>query len=242
MNGFLGALQFLTILPLGQARPFLPEKMVPYFPVVGLVIGGILSGFDWLVGQWWPRPTAAVLDVLLLVIITGALHLDGLADTADGLYAKRPLEKALAIMKDSRVGAMGVVALVSGLALKWAGLVSLSEHRQWLLIIIPSYARASMLLGMQLLPYGRPEGGTAHAFFASPIKASGLWGLLPAIVISGLLGWKGLWLNACFLILVAATLFFYKRRVNCITGDMLGALGEICESALFLLISMGGSA
>ncbi len=241
MNGFLAALQFLTILPSGRTRPFLPGKMVPFFPVVGLILGLVLSGFDWVVGQYWPRPAAAVLDVFFLVMVTGAFHLDGLADTADGLYGRHPVEKALTIMKDSRVGAMGVVAITSVLAIKWAGLASLTDHRQWLLIIVPCYARASMLLGMKFLPYGRPAGGTGHAFFASPPKVSALWGLLPAVVISGLFGWKGFWLNVSFLMLTAATLYFYKRRLNCITGDMLGAMGEMCESGLFLLISMGGT-
>jgi adenosylcobinamide-GDP ribazoletransferase len=240
-NGLVTALQFLTILPAGKARPFWPQKMMPYFPVVGLIIGGLLAGFDAVVAQWWPRPAAAVLDVLFLVVVTGAFHLDGLADTADGFYGGHSAQTALAIMKDSRVGAIGVVAIVGGLAIKWAGLASLADHRQWILIVVPSYARAGMLAGIRFLPYGRPEGGTGQAFFDSPLKASSFWGLLPAAVLSGLLGWKGVWLNACFVLLTAAVLFFYRRRLGCITGDMLGASGEICESGLFLLMATGGA-
>lgn len=242
MNNLLAALQFLTILPAGRPRLFLPEKMTPFFPVVGLLLGLTLAGVDWAAVQMWPRPAAAVLDVFFLVIVTGAFHLDGLGDTADGLYGNHPAEKALAIMKDSRIGAMGVVAIVSGLALKWAGLASLDGHRPWLLMIIPAYARASMVLGMMFLPYGRPAGGTGHGFFESPVDFRRLWGLLPVVVLSGLLGWTGLWLNVFFVLLVASTLLFYKHRIHCITGDMLGAMGEVCESGLFLLISIGGVA
>lgn len=242
MKNLLAALQFLTILPAGRTRPFVPDKMTPFFPVVGLVLGLMLAGIDWAAVQMWPRPAAAVLDVFFLVIVTGAFHLDGLGDTADGLYGNHPVEKALAIMKDSRIGAMGVVAILSGLALKWAGLASLDGHRPWLLMIIPAYARASMLLGMIFLPYGRPSGGTGFGFFESAVDFRRLWGLLPAVVISGLLGWTGLWLNVFFAVLVASILLFYRRRIQCITGDMLGAMGEACESGLFLLISIGGVA
>ena len=83
-------------------------------------------------GKAWSQPVASILDVFLLVIITGALHLDGLGDTADGLYGRRPVEKALAIMKDSRIGAMGVVAIICGLAIKWGGLSGLDADRRWL--------------------------------------------------------------------------------------------------------------
>jgi adenosylcobinamide-GDP ribazoletransferase len=97
-----------------------------------------------------------------------------------------------------------------------------------------------MLFGMKFLPYGRPEEGTGHGFFESPLKVTDFWGLLLLVLISGLVGWKGLMLNVFFGVLVIGVLFFYKRKVNCITGDMLGAMCESCESGLFLLISMGG--
>lgn len=143
-------------------------------------------------------------------------------------------------MKDSRIGAMGVVAIISGLAIKWGGLASISDDRQWLLLLVPAYARASMLFGMRFLPYGRPEGGTGHGFFETPLKLAAFWGLLPLVLLSALMGWRAVWLNLCFGVLVTALLWFYKRRINCITGDMLGAMCEVCESGLFLLISMGG--
>ncbi|MDJ0828447.1 MAG: adenosylcobinamide-GDP ribazoletransferase [Desulfobacterales bacterium] len=240
MTGFLAALQFLTIIPGGRDRPFMPDRMIPFFPLVGLCIGGMLAGFDWAVGNLWSQPVASVLDVFILVFISGALHLDGLGDTADGLYGRRPVDKALAIMKDSRIGTMGVVAIISGLAIKWGGLASISDDRQWLLLLVPAYARASMLFGMRFLPYGRPEGGTGHGFFETPLKLAAFWGLLPLVLLSALMGWRAVWLNLCFGVLVTALLWFYKRRINCITGDMLGAMCEVCESGLFLLISMGG--
>ncbi len=99
--------------------------MIPYFPLVGLLLGGFVSVFDRLILNLWSQPVASLLDVVLLVFLTGALHLDGLGDTADGLYGNRPRERALEIMKDSRIGVMGLTAIVCGLAVKWAGIVGL---------------------------------------------------------------------------------------------------------------------
>ena len=119
MKRLIAALQFLTIIPFGKSSIYDPKGMIPFFPIVGLIIGGLLSIFDHLSSRFWPAQTTAILDVVLLVIMTAALHLDGLGDTADGALGHRSREKALAIMKDSRIGVMGVVAIVCTLAVKW---------------------------------------------------------------------------------------------------------------------------
>jgi len=234
MKPLRSAIQFLTIIPLGKEEGFFPEKMLPYFPLAGLLIGLLLAFFDMIVLQFWPAPVAAVLDTIFLVILTGALHMDGLCDTADGLYGGSTREKALSIMKDSRAGAIGVVAVICCFSLKYAGLLGIDFNRMILLIIVPAYARGGTLFGFKFLNYGRPQGGTGHAFFHQKIKFSTFWGLLIPFFLSFLLGWKCILLNLCFLTAVAAILTFYKKRIGCITGDMLGAMTEILEALLFL--------
>ena len=232
----------MTIIPMGRTTTFDPPRMIPYFPMVGLFLGLITALFDQFASALWSRPVASLLDVLVLAVLTGAFHLDGLGDSADGLLGQRPREKALTIMKDSRLGTMGLVAIVFGLALKWAGIAGLDADRTLLLIIVPAYARAGMLFGMRFLEYGRPEGGTGLDFFKKKLAWSAFWGLTAPVVLSVFLGWNMIWLNLGFVTFTAMLVWYFKRRVGCITGDMLGAMAEILEPGLFLLISMGGVA
>ncbi|MDM8522238.1 adenosylcobinamide-GDP ribazoletransferase [Desulfococcaceae bacterium HSG8] len=241
MKKLISAIQFLTILPIGKPGTF-DKRMVEFFPIVGLMLGLMLCAFDLAVSRLWSGSVTALLDVILLAILTGSLHLDGLGDTADGLYGNRPKEKALAIMKDSRIGVMGLVAIVCGLSVKWGGIMSLDTHRHLLLVIIPAYARGAMMFGFKYFAYGRPEGGTGHAFFEDSLGISAFWGVLAVAFLSLFAGWRGLLLNLVFVILTVLILLYYKRRMGCITGDMLGAMNEITESVLFLMVSMGGTA
>lgn len=239
MKGFISALQFITILPLGKARTFDPPKMVPYFPLVGILLGLMVALFDAVVIRFWTPPVAALLDVIMLAVLTAAFHLDGLGDTADGLLGPRSRDTALEIMKDSRLGTMGLLAILFGLALKWGGIANLDAHRSILLITIPAYARAGILFGMRYLPYGRTEG-TGKPFFSEKISLRYFWGLILTIGLSLILGLKALWLNLAFAIIIGAILLFYKKRMGCITGDMLGAMTELTEAGLFLMASAGG--
>lgn len=238
MRNLISALQFITILPLGKAEAFEPPKMIPYFPLVGILLGLLVALFDTLVAGFWTPQVVALLDVLLLAVLTGAFHLDGLADTADGLFSPRTRDQALEIMKDSRIGVMGLVAILFGLALKWGGIANLEAHRTILLIMIPAYARAGILFGMRYLPYGRPDG-TGRPFFKEKLSIKSFWGLILPVGLSLIIGLKAIWLNLAFAVIIASILFFYKKRMGCITGDMLGAMTEITEAGLFLLISIG---
>ena len=241
MKNFLSAIQFITILPVGQSDVFEPQRIIPYFPLVGMLLGLMLAVFDALALMLWSRPVVAVLDVVFLAAATGAFHIDGLGDTADGLFGQRPREKALAIMKDSRLGTMGLVAIAGGLAIKWGGIAALESHRFLFLVLVPAYARCAMLFGMRFLDYGRPEGGTGSDFFKEKLNDADFWGLGITVVISFFAGWKMILLNIGFVFLVAAIIFYYKKRMGGITGDMIGAMGEATESFLFLLVSIGGT-
>jgi adenosylcobinamide-GDP ribazoletransferase len=238
MKRLIAALQFLTIIPLGKSAIYDPKGMVPFFPVVGIIIGGLLSIFDYIALIFWPEPVTAVLDVVFLVIITAALHLDGLGDSADGLLGHRSKEKALMIMKDSRIGVMGLVAIVCTLAVKWAGLMHFDDHRMLLLVLVPAYSRSAMIFGIRFLKYGRPEGGTGYDLFDEPIKLTAFQWMSIPVILSIFLGWKAIWLNIIFTLITAIIILYYKKRMGCITGDMLGAMTEVTESLLFLFISI----
>ena len=237
MKAFVAALQFLTVLPVGVKGTYAPRAMIGWFPVVGIVIGLLLAAFDSLVSHLWDRSAAAVLDVILLALVTGALHLDGLGDAADGLYGRKPAEKALAIMKDSRIGVMALVSVVAVLALKWSGLTGLTHDRFLLLVLVPAYARGAMLFAIRGLPYGR-SAGTGYDLFETPLKTRDFGGLFLVMGLSLLLGWGALFLNLFFGGLVAAFMAYYRRKIGCVTGDMLGAMAEVTEGALFLLMAL----
>ena len=240
MRNLISALQFITILPLGKAKSFDPPKMVPYFPLVGILLGLMVALFDSVVLRFWAPSVAALLDIALLAVLTAAFHIDGLGDTADGLLGPRSRDEALEIMKDSRIGTMGLVAILFCLALKWSGIASLEAHRSIILIIIPAYARAGILFGMRYLPYGRPNG-TGKPFFSEKLSLKHFWGVIFPIGLSLILGLKAIWLNLAFGVIIAMILLFYKKRMGCITGDMLGAMVEITEAGLFLMISFGNA-
>ncbi len=239
MRNLISALQFITILPLGKSKSFDPPKMVPYFPLVGILLGLLVAAFDAIIVRFWAPPVVALLDIILLAVLTGAFLFDGLGDTDDGLLGPRSRDEALEIMKDSRVGTMGLVAILFGSAIKWGGIASLSYNHSLFLIIVPAYARAGILFGMRYLPYGRPDG-TCKAFFNEKLSWLHFWGLLLPIALSLLLGLKAFWLNLAFAIIIGSILFFYKKRMGCITGDMLGAMTELTEAGLFLTASIGG--
>ncbi len=238
MRNLIAALQFITILPLGRVESFDPPKMVPFFPLVGILLGLLVALFDSVVIRFWTQPVAALLDVILLAVLTGAFHLDGLGDAADGLLSPRSIDEALEIMKDSRIGTMGLVAIVFGLALKWGGIAGLDFSRSIFLIIVPAYARAGILFAMRFLPYGR-SNGTGKPFFDQKLALTHFWGLVLPVGLSLILGLKAIWLNLAFAIIIGMILLFYKKRMACITGDMLGAMVEITEAGLFLIASLG---
>ncbi|MBW1698272.1 MAG: adenosylcobinamide-GDP ribazoletransferase [Deltaproteobacteria bacterium] len=239
MKSLIAAIRFITVLSVGKYRVFEPKGMIPYFPIVGILLGGMVAAFDNVVGQMWSVPVVSLLDVIFLVFLTGAFHLDGLGDTADGLLSHRSKERALAIMKDSRVGVMGLVAIVCALSIKWAGIAGIEDHRSMLLVIIPAYARGGMIAGIRFLEYGRADSGIGRDFLGERLKFTAFAGLLIPVFLSLLMGMKALWLNGWFIVSTLAILRYYRKKMGCVTGDMLGAMVEFLESILFLISSTG---
>jgi adenosylcobinamide-GDP ribazoletransferase len=239
MRDLADAFGFLTALPLGKGRDLDAPRTVPYFPLVGLVLGAALALGDSLFSRLWPAPVASLLDVLLLAALSGGLHLDGLGDTADGLLSHRPPERVLEIMRDSRTGVMGVLAIVFVLGIKWASLQSLGSQRALWLLVIPAYSRGAMMFGIRFLPYGRPGGGLGTDFFAQKPSWTSLSTIGVPVLFSLLLEGSFLGLNMSFAVLTGLILLYYRRRLGCLTGDMLGALTEVEEAALFLIAALG---
>nr|WP_321401822.1 adenosylcobinamide-GDP ribazoletransferase [uncultured Desulfobacter sp.] len=235
-------LAFITILPTGKDPVYSPLGMIRFFPVVGLIIGALLVITDVLASMFWSAPAAALVDLIFLVAVTGAFHLDGLGDTADGIFSHRGRERALEIMKDSRTGMMGLVAVILGLATKLAGIwsvkISCSPIQTMLIFfLVPAFSRASMIFGIKYLNYGR-QNGTGKDLFDRPLNSKDFLLCLIPLGLSLLLGLKGLILILGFALGCVGILTFYKRKMNCITGDMLGAMTEVMEAWLFMVAGM----
>lgn len=233
LKRFLTACRYLTALPLPRsAEAGDLGRAAGWFPVVGFVVGGVLAGAALAVPRFAPPLVGAVFLVALWAGLTGGLHLDGLADTLDGLGGGWSRDEALAIMHDAGTGAYGVTGVVLILALKIAALASLPVDLAWrALLVAPVLGRIGPLVLARLCPPARGEGaGHAFALTVGPsalLVASGV-GVVAALALVG--PWGAL------LVLVAgveAALFagYLRRRIGGLTGDCLGALVETTEAS-----------
>lgn len=240
----IAAFRFLTVLPLpgsfGAAGDDL-RGALPWFPLVGLVLGGVASAAAWLSWQFLPVPVAAVMLTALLLFFSGAMHLDGLADTADGFFSARGREEMLVIMRDSRIGVMGVAAVVLLLLLKVACLGSLTPGgAARVCLLMPIAGRCALVLMTCLLPYVRSEGGLATSLYAgrSPWIASLA---LAALVLAGhaFLGPDGIIAAAAAILAVLLFAAYCWRRIGGATGDTLGAACELAEASVAFSLAVG---
>jgi len=235
MKRFLAAIQFLTILPL--PRGLSPDERalgesLPFFPVVGLGIGAAVVWIDWGLGSLFPVGVTSVFAVILLIAASGGLHLDGLADTADGFFSSRPRERILEIMRDSRTGPMGVAAIVCVIALKIALIASVAAPaRAWVLLLTPVAGRCALLVHMVLLPYARPKG-LAQVFHRNRSRVHALWALT-FLIAAGMLagGVPGLIAGGVSFLFALLFTACVRRRIGGLTGDTLGAACEWTELA-----------
>ena len=234
MRSFFAAIRFLTIFPVpsewcGGEREL--ARGVWFFPVVGALLGGGIALADhWLV-RTLPIFPESVLIVILLLAVSGGLHMDGLSDTADGVLSARPRERILEIMKDSHVGAMGVMAIVVVLLFKTSILVLLETPQRGIyLFLTPLLGRASFLFPMALSRYARENGGLGSVFARRRtlgwLAWGGLWMIVPSVFF---LGREGGILAISTLGLVALFTWYMQRKIGGWTGDTLGALCELCE-------------
>jgi adenosylcobinamide-GDP ribazoletransferase len=243
MKAFMAALRFLTVAPIpgnwGTAEEDL-ARSVPWFPVVGLLIGGLAALVAWGLAPVAPPMVTAVLLIAVLLACSGCLHLDGLADTADGVLSSRSRERMLEIMKDSHTGAMGAMALVMVLLAKFAALASLPPPLLWpAVLLMPLAGRSMIVVHMALLPYAR-EDGLGAVFYRQRPRLAAIWAAVALEAVAwGVLGLRGL---ATWGICLAVTLLlalYLKRKIGGVTGDTFGALCEIMEVVPALCLAFG---
>ncbi len=207
--------------------------MVVYFPLVGLLIGGLLVGVDHIGSLIFPDFLRCAVDVLFLAVVTGALHLDGLADSADGLFSHRPRNRVLEIMKDPRVGVMGVLAVLFCVLLKVGGIHGMGETNLWLwLLLAPTLARASQVIGLVFMEDVREGEGIGSALYQKGNYRT-LAGCLVPLVIPFLFHFRtGILMLIVFASSTAVLLIYFQYRIGGMTGDTFGALTEIVETVL----------
>jgi adenosylcobinamide-GDP ribazoletransferase len=227
------ALQFLTIIPLQPSvRPEERDiaRSMSFFPLMGMIIGGFLILINLITSRYLSPFITSALILIGWVGITGALHLDGFADTVDGLCGGEKKEQILRIMEDSFIGAKGAIALILLLLLKFTILVELAaEYKNYALFFAPVAGRWSMVAGIYLSSYAREEG-LAKAFFSHKTGREIFW----ASLITFCLGLILFRIEFFYIIgiVLAANLFlitYIKRKIGGLTGDNLGALNEIIE-------------
>ena len=228
------ALVLLTRLPL----PHLPQEAfkrqsaaVWAFPLAGLavalpacLVASLALRLD------LPAPVAAGLALAVQILLTGAMHEDGLADTADGFWGGFDTARRLEIMKDSQIGTYGVLALILGLGLRWMALAALFETAgPWFLVALAALSRAAMPVVMHALPNAR-QAGLSHGV-GRPGKRAVTFGVLIALMIS--LPALGLYATlGASLVMIATTLgaaALARAKIGGQTGDILGATQQICE-------------
>lgn len=237
---FLIAFQFLTVFRfsenLNENEADLAAS-VGYYPLVGLVLGGLLAVIFALFGHIFSPGVMGILLVLALALFTHGLHLDGLADTADGLFSHRDQARKLAIMKDSSVGVFGAAALVLFLGLKTMLLAELNGPAAWrVLVLFPLWGRWAGSLTACLSQYAREEGGLGRPF----INLAGLRELYlaggAALLFSFVfLGVPGLITALAVGLAAVAGIHVWQRRLGGVTGDVLGAVIELGECLGLLL-------
>ncbi|MEM7276824.1 MAG: adenosylcobinamide-GDP ribazoletransferase [Pseudomonadota bacterium] len=239
---FLLALQFMTRLPVNPGSAFSEENFlasVRHYPLVGLFVGLLNAGIFVAANALFPTVVAVLVTISVSILMTGAFHEDGLADMFDGIGGGSNKERALQIMKDSRIGVFGMTALAMVLALKTSALVSMPPALLVLALVVAHAAsRWSSVIAIASSRYVRDEGtakpvaeGISHPalLFASAV------GLAPFLAF-WLIGHGALALPALTGLLIAhlATRIFYQRKINGYTGDCLGALQQISELGVYL--------
>jgi len=234
LRAVAGAAGFLTLLPLGRRLEIARGDVARgawSFPLVGAVLGAAVAGVAIAAHLVLPPLAAAALAGAFGLVATGALHLDGLADSADGLGGRSP-ERALEIMRDHAVGAYGAAAITLDLTLRVVLLGALLEHGEALaaLVVAGAVSRAAVLPLARWLPYARTEPGPGAALSGRLSRERVVAGIAIATALSlTVVGLDGLAVIAFSVPVVLAIGLMTRRRLNGVTGDVLGATVELVE-------------
>ncbi len=239
--GFWAALQFLTIFPTPLHRKVTAKtsgQSLTYFPLVGLILGGILLGLHYGLILVLPSSVVNVLLVIALVILTGAHHIDGFIDTCDGVIAGKSKSERLAIMSDSKVGAFGIVGAILLLLLKYVSLSSASILPA--LLLMPTLSRWAMVSIIFTFPYAKRSGmGLAfkHGATWQRLTIATITALIVSVI---LLQWWGLVLMAAMWLIAFGIASYLRSRLGGLTGDNYGAINELSEVIVLILIILIG--
>jgi adenosylcobinamide-GDP ribazoletransferase len=242
---FFIALQFFTRLPIPGWVGFDPawlHQASRYFPLVGLLVGAVGAAVYAAAGWLWPAPVAALLSTAATIYLTGAFHEDGFADMCDGFGGGLTRQRVLEIMKDSRIGSYGAVALVLLLGLKVLLLSLLAPQAAIAaLLLAHPVSRLAAAMLIHLLDYAREEGKAkpmAHAMTRSELAIAAVCTGVPACVLAygGWLSWFTL--AAAMSAAGVATWLGAKcvKRIGGYTGDCLGAVQQLAEVAVYLCV------
>jgi adenosylcobinamide-GDP ribazoletransferase len=233
---FLAAIQLLTSIPIRLKRELSARQLgqaAAWFPLVGLGIGGILAGLNWVLNLILPPSVTNVLLIIALVMITGAIHLDGLSDTCDGIAGHKTVKERWKVMHDSRVGAFGVIGIVLILLAQYVALNNVpSDKMTPVLLFMPVVSRWAMVYSIFSFPYARPTGlgkaykeatGWAQFLIATLLTLAVAGGLYPLFNVGGFLLFGGV------LVVATALAFYLKHKFAGLTGDTYGAINEVAE-------------
>lgn len=237
LNELLLAFQFMTRIPISglPREPHALARAAKFFPVVGLVIGLIAAGVQRLLVERVQHQVLALILIMYLVLITGAFHEDGLADAADGFGGGWTKQKILAIMRDSRIGSFGTVAVTLSLLSRFILITSISPSRLPGFLVTSSVLCrwTSLPLGFWL-PYAREDKGLGGALAGQMPLSSLLWGTGFSVVsVAAALGLDSLLPCLISLLVTAASGLYFKRQIQGVTGDCFGAINQITEIAIY---------
>ncbi len=238
LRSALMAVQFLTRIPVPQIAAYDPnwlQHAAKYFPLVGAVVGCVAAAVLLAASIVFPQPIPIVLAVMAAVLLTGGLHEDGLADSADGLFGGATPERRLAIMKDSRIGTFGVLALALVLGLKFAALLALDPvMAAYILIAAHTGSRFAAVIAMAALPYAGDPALSKTTSVATRISVGSLAVGAATVTAVGLAVLPMATFAACLILgLIAggAVGWLAWRRIGGYTGDVLGAVEQVYEAA-----------
>jgi adenosylcobinamide-GDP ribazoletransferase len=241
MRDFLQALSFLTILPSGQNS--VPDerdlaRSMAFFSLVGLLIGLLLALGYFLLSFLLPKSFVLWLTLGLLAFLTRGLHLDGFADTIDGLASGGPREKILEVMRDSRIGAFGVIGLIFLIGAKYLSLDQMmNQSMPRILILMAVMGRNSMVLVCYHSAYARSGEGLAKPF-AENLTSREM--ILSSVIAFGigllLMGVKGIVVFLGTGLFSLGYRFFFIKKLKGVTGDILGGANELAELICLILL------
>lgn len=239
LNSLMAALRFLTILPIpgsGEDDTSLFEGALFYFTITGLLIGSLGALCAFILVNSLPSLVSGVLLTVFLSFISGFFHLDGLADSSDGLLSARPAAQCLEIMRDSRIGVMGAAALCAVLLLKTTSIAVIDQRTIYsAMIVAPVAGRTAIVFMMAVLPYAREDRGLGELFYSDINRwAAFVAGLIFLVVTAVLIPSKLVLLCMTLLLTVAVFSWVCSRKIGGATGDTLGAICELTEATILL--------